>query len=166
MKKVEKVLLVCKGCNENYFVHPYREKTSKYCGYKCKGKKLICKTCNKVFFRKAYIKRQYCSQKCSAYIVFFKGHSPYVNNKGENSYAWKGQNVSYDGLHKWISRELGTPSKCEFCGDTSDRRYEWANKSREYKRDLSDWIRLCRPCHADYDDIASKGWQTRRQHFT
>lgn len=127
--------------------------------------RIICKSCQSVFFRKPYLKRIYCSQKCQNDIVLSAGRKK-INNKGSNSYAWKGEKVSYFGLHAWVSRELGKPSVCEFCGTTTAKKYEWANKSREYRRDLNDWIRLCRPCHAQYDDIAKKGWQTRRQHFT
>lgn len=70
---------------------------------------------------------------------------------GEKNHKWKGNDVGYAGLHTWVSRQLGKPKKCDHCGDTSDRRYEWANKSHEYLRDKNDWIRLCLPCHKKYD---------------
>lgn len=31
------------------------------------------------------------------------------------------------------------------------RQYHWANISRSYKRDLSDWVRLCASCHKKSD---------------
>lgn len=75
---------------------------------------------------------------------------PYA--RGEKHSQWKGDRVSYGGLHLWVRRNLGTPSKCEHCGTTRSKPYfDWASKSRKYTRDLSDWIRLCRPCHMIYD---------------
>jgi len=28
---------------------------------------------------------------------------------------------------------------------------QWANKDHKYKRDISDWMRLCAKCHTHYD---------------
>ena len=63
---------------------------------------------------------------------------------------WKGDNVKYDGLHKWVPKHLGKPTRCEHCGTDglTGRNIHWANKSGEYKRDVSDWLRLCSKCHA------------------
>lgn len=71
--------------------------------------------------------------------------------QGENNYAWKGDKVSYSALHHWVKRELGKPLECEHCG--SCKNLHWANKSREYKRLLTDWISLCAKCHKKYDTI-------------
>ena len=60
---------------------------------------------------------------------------------------WKGDKVSYAGIHVWVARHFGRPMKCEFCEDESYHRFEWANISGEYRRDRWDWIRLCVPCH-------------------
>lgn len=80
---------------------------------------------------------------------YFKTHR-YV---GEDHKLWKGDRVSYTALHHWLYRYLGTPHKCEHCGNKKlrHRQYHWANKSGEYKRTLSDWIRLCAKCHYHYD---------------
>jgi hypothetical protein len=64
---------------------------------------------------------------------------------------WKGGRVSYHALHIWLVRQLGTPNKCEHCGTAESRRYHWSNKDHEYRRLLSDWQRLCVPCHRKYD---------------
>jgi hypothetical protein len=69
----------------------------------------------------------------------------------EQHHNWKGENVSYKGLHTWISNNYGKPMKCEDCGITGLNRYHWANKSGEYKREREDWMRLCPTCHYDYD---------------
>jgi hypothetical protein len=80
----------------------------------------------------------------------------------EKSWAWKGNMVSYSGLHKWVARKLGKPNKCEHCGTTTSTKYEWANKSGKYLRDLDDWIRLCRSCHFEYDGISNKIWTKKK----
>lgn len=66
-------------------------------------------------------------------------------------------------LHDWVKLRLGFPNKCEFCGFTSDNHnlVNWANKSGEYKRDVNDWLRLCRKCHHKYDNISYKIWVKR-----
>ena len=53
----------------------------------------------------------------------------------------------YRSLHLWVERRLGKRQECWECGTTEDRRYHWANISGEYKRETSDWRRLCVPCH-------------------
>ena len=72
---------------------------------------------------------------------------------------WRGDNVGYMALHIWIAKKLGKPAKCEHCSTTKAKKYNWANKSREYKRDLEDWIRLCTKCHVQYD----KPWLKRHK---
>lgn len=66
---------------------------------------------------------------------------------------WKGDNVGYNALHSWINRKLGKPNTCENCKKSGlvGRQIHWANVSREYKRDLTDWKRLCKKCHEIYD---------------
>lgn len=68
-----------------------------------------------------------------------------------NKYGWRGDKVGYDGIHDWIRKYGNTIQRCEICKTEEKRRYEWANISHEYKRDFSDWIRLCVPCHSAYD---------------
>lgn len=69
---------------------------------------------------------------------------------GEESPSWKGDRVGYGALHDWVRKWKGKPRICEHCGIEGNN-LEWANKSQEYKRDLNDWIRLCRTCHRRYD---------------
>ncbi len=92
----------------------------------------------------------------------FKKSDPRLVNK--NHHSWKGANVSYAGLHMWVKRWLGKPNHCERCGSKNPSiKYQWANKSHTYKRDLNDWIPLCRTCHMVYDQMMSKAWETRRR---
>jgi hypothetical protein len=70
---------------------------------------------------------------------------------GKKHPNWVGDKVSYPALHTWVRNHLGTPMKCEFCGDDTKRKYEWANKDHKYKRNLEDWVRLCTKCHREFD---------------
>lgn len=72
---------------------------------------------------------------------------------GEKSHQWKGEKVGYRALHRWIEKRLGKPRHCAFCQSTDrePREYHWANISKSYLRDLSDWIRLCATCHGKFD---------------
>lgn len=81
---------------------------------------------------------------------------------GEKAHHWLGDNVGYSGVHVWVRKMLGRPSYCEFCETTTAKRFEWANKSKKYKRDLSDWIRLCKKCHMIFDNVMEKCSLTKR----
>lgn len=69
----------------------------------------------------------------------------------EKNKNWKGDKVGYHGLHIWVAKHLGKPNKCEDCGTTKAKRFEWANISKNYRRDLTDWKRLCTKCHVKFD---------------
>lgn len=73
--------------------------------------------------------------------------------RGSIHHAWKGEYVSYRALHKWVERYLGKPGDCIDCGASglSGRKIHWSNVSGKYRRDLSDWQRLCAKCHKAYD---------------
>lgn len=89
--------------------------------------------------------------------VALKGQKhPSVSKKnseliGINSRHWNDNKVGYFGLHDWIRKNLGNSTNCKHCGSADKKRYEWANISGEYKRELNDWIRLCKSCHNKYD---------------
>lgn len=86
------------------------------------------------------------------------------DNAGENHPLWKGDDVKYGAVHSWIYRHFGKPNKCEECGKIAYKnKMHWANISGKYKRDRSDWKRLCTSCHYKMDDIANRGWITRRK---
>lgn len=74
--------------------------------------------------------------------------------------SWRGDDVGYQALHQWVAKHLGRPSECSnpYCEGES-KTYDWANRSGEYRRDLGDWVRLCRVCHTRYD----KGWEEYKE---
>lgn len=74
----------------------------------------------------------------------------------DKSPTWKGINVGYRGLHLWVQKILGTPNECSFCEKKgTGHNMHWANLSGEYKREKSDWIRLCPKCHCIFDKSRS-----------
>lgn len=61
-------------------------------------------------------------------------------------------NPGYRAIHYWVVKNLGKPSKCSKCKkEFKGHKIHWANISRTYKRDLTDWIRLCSKCHGAFD---------------
>lgn len=108
-----------------------------------------------------------CSREC-----YFKRFRKIVGRE-DGSPNWKGDKVGKKALHNWVEKNLGKPKKCEHCNSFNEigKKYEWANKSQNYKRDLSDLIRLCTKCHSKYDyktrilkwkkSVRKLGWKTK-----
>lgn len=76
----------------------------------------------------------------------------------EKHWAWKGNDVGYFGLHRWLYKHLGQPEYCEHCGKIGEKRngvwnIQWANLSGYYKRERTDWLWLCAKCHSAYDRL-------------
>lgn len=70
---------------------------------------------------------------------------------GSENGIWKGESVGYGALHDWVKRWRGKADKCMVNDPTCKGRFEWANISHEYKRDLNDWMSLCKSHHTRYD---------------
>lgn len=75
---------------------------------------------------------------------------------GSKNPAWKGDNLTYMGIHSRIRRIFGKPKRCEICGTKTSKRYEWANISRKYKLNREDWKRMCESCHFKFDNKGEK----------
>ena len=73
--------------------------------------------------------------------------------RNEKHPNWKGDEVSYWGIHKWVIRHKGQPDTCEKCGKSGlyGRKINWANVDNRYRRVLDDYIRLCVTCHSEHD---------------
>lgn len=124
-----------------------------------------CLTCGDEVTRKwrKDLKHRYCSQRCWLRSDEYKA-LPIVRRTGNSHPNWKGDKANYYSLHHWVERWLGSPSECENCGTTEASRYEWANISGEYKRDLADWARLCKQCHVLYDGIGNPTIERSRKY--
>jgi len=72
-----------------------------------------------------------------------------IGRFGPEHHGWKGENVSYSGLHAWARRTFTKTGRCEVCGE--ERLTEWSNISGEYRREREDWREICRSCHRRLD---------------
>jgi hypothetical protein len=71
-----------------------------------------------------------------------KAQKPYAEKKGSNPYS---------KYHARVRSLRGSPHRCEVCGEDSTRKwYDWANLTGRYE-DPSDYKRMCRDCHREYD---------------
>jgi len=106
-----------------------------------------CLTCDKEFrtvlskIKKGWGK--FCSHKCAM--------------TGKYSPTWKGDNASYYAIHIWINQHYGSPKYCENCKTKTAKKFEWANISGKYHRDIKDFKRLCVKCHRAFDNSCEKG---------
>ncbi len=69
---------------------------------------------------------------------------------------FKGEQVSYSGLHKRFVRHFGNAKDhpCSECGKKLGevKKLTWANLSGKYLWDKKDWIVLCVSCHTLWDN--------------
>lgn len=72
-----------------------------------------------------------------------------ISINGDKSPHWRGDFVSYEGLHIWVKKNKPKPELCEMCNKRKPKHI--SNISGEYKRDVNDYQWLCVPCHSNYD---------------
>lgn len=117
------------------------------------GKTYKCAYCGGNFVRKVYGETpKYCNRKC------FELHSR-ETRMGENNPAWKGGDYVYDVIHREVKKAKGKAKRCmnreekilDFECSKKSKKFEWANISGEYKRDVNDFMSLCVYCHRVYD---------------
>jgi hypothetical protein len=97
-----------------------------------------CKVCHKTFSVVPAKLKQAPAKTCSIECRSKR------TQKGNNG-SWKGNRVSYSGLHQWVNAHLPKPEFCQSCQIKPP--YDLANISQKYERDLTDWEYLCRKCH-------------------
>lgn len=131
----------CLRCDKDFKTDAYRVKIGRgrYCSRDC--------------YWTAPERLEKCRQNMSG------ENNPYYGLKGnlhprfkEKDKRYKGDEVSYNVLHKWINRNKPYTGFCEHCGITeAGRRLDAANISGEYKRDINDYKWLCIRCHRKFD---------------
>lgn len=74
-------------------------------------------------------------------------------HNGKKSNLWIDGRAWRKTAHQWIIQQLGQPTKCEHCtkDGLSGQQIDWANTDHKYRKKISEWIRLCKKCHAIYD---------------
>ena len=148
-----------------------------------------CLICQKEFKVRETSSQKYCTRKCYGIEWgikaekfkkdFLKGHIPW--NKGKklsfrprlwqrgirrsikSEFKYKNGGGKYVLDHRWIKKQLGTPSKCQICDTIKARVYQWANISNKYERDIKDWARLCVSCHRKFD--TARYWRKHKEFY-
>jgi hypothetical protein len=70
----------------------------------------------------------------------------------DEHHGWKGDDVSYNGLHSWLRRNFPKTGVCEDCGAVAtSRAHDYASIDHTYTRNREDWLELCRACHKKLD---------------
>lgn len=108
-----------------------------------------CFVCNKSFLTWSSEVRRGGGITCSRQCYYERLRL--IIKKEANSPNWKGENVGIKALHDWVKKQLGKPMQCSMCKTTTAKKFEWANVSQKYKREVTDWIRLCTKCHHAFD---------------
>lgn len=80
-----------------------------------------------------------------------------LSHPGDKNGMWKGDNVSYAMLHAWVRRWKGKPNFCSRDLSHEAKRFEWANVSGKYLRNLNDYESLCPSCHRKKDYTVEQG---------
>lgn len=122
--------------------------------------RITCLHCGSVVFRYKNKQRpqEYCSRICYLHSeknrISSKKMMVDMGLKGAKNPRWKGSEISYKGIHAWISLNFG-PAKnyvCEFCnGQSGSKKMNWANMDKAYTRNRDSWKPLCKKCHSQYD---------------
>jgi len=111
-------------------------------GYETKGE-ICCIECGRLL--------KYKSLRCrDCYNTYFNELSLFAKGfEGKQNGMWKGDKVSYSGLHKWIRKYKPKLFYCQLCGRNG--KLHVANISGEYRRDVNDYQWLCPKCHVYKD---------------
>lgn len=78
--------------------------------------------------------------------------------RGANHSSWKGDNIGYEGIHRWLGVTFGKANRCEGanCKGISDN-YQYAlRKGMPYARKRENFLMLCVSCHSSYDKTPSQ----------
>lgn len=75
----------------------------------------------------------------------------FLSNSDDKHPMWKGDDASYSAIHHWIKNKKGKALYCSNNINHINRKYNWANISGEYLRDVNDYVPLCISCHKKMD---------------
>lgn len=110
-----------------------------------------CQQCHKEYTAKPSEKLFYCSRVCSnksrtgiprprqSELMRMEKNPRWTNNPSDKM----------DALHLWARRRKPKPKECEMCKIHPP--VDLANISQEYKKDIDDFMWLCRACHIRQD---------------
>ena len=75
------------------------------------------------------------------------------SKQADKNGMWVGDKASYQAIHTWLRKHHKKPSCCSYCGDS--KKLDWASKTKEYTRNISEYVALCRGCHIKLDRYKS-----------
>ena len=130
----------CNNCSKVYEIERYRIARNKYCGSSCH---------NSVAGKAGGKAGKGVSRNVGVKRPDLAARNKINPRKGAQTANWKGSQAGYASLHQWLYRYFGKPTACEHCPSSS--KIQWANKDKTYKRDISNWLQLCTPCHRAHD---------------
>lgn len=142
--RVPRLTIKCRICGKSREILPSvaRKGKAQFCSHSCQGK-VSCLT---------IVSGNKLGKWNDIHRVSISRLHNYQNSDESLHPRWKGDEVGYYGTHDWITKHYGQPIGCDECGlNDSSRKYHWANLSHEYKRDRSDFKRMCVSCHRKYD---------------
>lgn len=137
------IIKKCIICNKKYKVKPYRKNIQRYCSLYC----YHISTRNKPTWNKGL------HTGIVPKTAFKKGIRNNIDFEFKLGHgkSFSGTKKEYKFLHYWVNKNLGKSYVCSMCNSTNN--VEWANKSHFYKKELNDWIQLCKKCHYKYDHL-------------
>jgi len=146
--------LIC-GKERNADIYDIKIGKAKFCSQKC-ASKYLSKHPNDGNFKKGH---KGFPKAIKALQQWIKINGAWGKGKrnlkisNEKHWNWKGDDVGYQGIHRWVYSNKGIPKKCKFCGKeyTTPKSIHWANIDHKYRRVLDDYISLCTSCHKLYD---------------
>ena len=63
----------------------------------------------------------------------------------------EGYSGHYYNVHSWLVRTYGNAQYCQMDKAHKAKRFEWANVSGDYLKDINDYMQLCPSCHRKMD---------------
>lgn len=78
--------------------------------------------------------------------------------RGEEHHNWKGENIKYRAIHRWLVITFGKADRCENtdCPKKSSN-YQYALiKGKKYERKRENYKKFCVSCHKIYDKKGNK----------
>lgn len=81
---------------------------------------------------------------------FWLGRKHRPESREKMSAAQDRGSMTYWATHKWMQRHAIRTGVCEICHQ--EKLTEWAQRNhKQMTRDRSNWLELCKSCHAHYD---------------
>lgn len=116
--------------------------------WKIKNRKYCSKNCQANYFRLNPLKHNEEYKRAMSKRMLGEKNPMYKKYNEEHS-CWKGENIKYEQVHKWVKKYKPKPEFCENC--KAVKPVDLANISQEYHRDVNDFKWLCRKCHMTED---------------